>query len=457
MKHVLGMICAAGLAWAPPALAQDIQLTVAQARAIAHAALANGDLKTAVLVSEAVVTERPEDAQTRVILAASLIRAGHMKAGGAEARRAFGSAGGNRPLKHEAARLAALAASQQGRQGVAKFWLRRASDFASEQQEAQLRRDFDAVDRRDKWERAFSFTLAPSSNINGGAESDVLEIDGVPSIGVLSGDAQALSGYRASVSARLGYQLAGSARSRTAISGQYYGTFHKLTDEAQALAPTATGSDFNYSIVALDLTHVMLPEGAKGPYSFGLGTAKRWYGGDELAHSASLSLGKAWRLGDGQSFLGQLRYTREWSDSDRALDAHQYALSGRYGARLGNGGRFQTGLTVTTSNSDGRSLDYTGQQLTLRYTTPDPLGAVHPTFGLDLGHKFYPDHVAGLTVVPGGRRDTSIGLTVDLVVSGAQMMGFAPVVTLRAATTDSNVSRYETTDLSAGLSIRSSF
>lgn len=457
MKQVFGLICAAGLACASPAIAQDVQLTVAQARSIAHAALAKGDLKTAVLVSEAVVTERPEDAQTRVILASALIRAGQMKAGGTEARRAFSTAGANRPLKHEAARLAALAASQQGRQGIAKFWLRRASDFASDKQSVQLRRDFNAVDRRDKWERAFSFTVAPSSNINGGAESDVLEIDGVPSIGVLSGDAQALSGYRASVSGRLGYQLGASERSRTTLSGQYYGTFHKLTEEAQDLAPTAKGSDFNYSIIALDLTHVVLPEGAKGPYSFGLGAAKRWYGGDELAHSANLTFGKAWRLGDGKSLRGQIRYTREWSDSSRALDAHQYSISGQYGMRLGNGGRFQSGLTLTKSNSEGSSLDYTGQQLSLRYTTPSPIGAVHPTFGLDLGHKFYPDHVAGLTVVPGGRRDKSIGLTVDLVIPGVQVMGFAPVVTLRAATTDSNVSRYETTDLSAGLSIRSSF
>lgn len=455
-KTIMCAVLACGLGASPSAGQEAVNLTVGQARSLAQAALAQGELDTALAVSTAIVSERP-DAGAYAIQSAALIKLGHFPEGRAAAKRGFALAGDNRALRVETARLAALAATREGKQGIAKFWLRRASDFATPEQGAQLRRDFQAVDRRDKWDRKLSFSIAPSSNINGGADSATMEIDGISGTGLLSGDAQALSGLRSTLSAKLAYELGRTERTRTEVAAQAYATFNTLSDDAVTLAPGAEGSDFNYYVAALDLTHLVVPEGARGPYSFGLGVTKRWYGGHELAHSANVTLGKQTRLERGRALGGYLRYEHEWADSTKALDTDRYTIGTTYGMQLENGGTMTFGLSLTHANAEGESLDYTGQQISLRYTPKGSFGPVNPTFGLDLGHKFYPDHVAGLFVVPGGRRDTSVAVSVDMLVPGMSFMGFSPVVTLRAARTDSNVSRYETTDLSAGLSIRSSF
>jgi hypothetical protein len=59
--------------------------------------------------------------------------------------------------------------------------------------------------------------------------------------------------------------------------------------------------------------------------------------------------------------------------------------------------------------------------------------------------------------VPGGREDRRLSVTLAAELSDWSLAGFEPVVSLEAARTESNVTRFDSDSLGLGFSIRSSF
>ena len=451
-----------GLSLPLAANAQESQptqrITLNQARAIAGQALQAGDAGTSRELALALVQANPSDADALALLAASELQLGRPRAAGQAARLSFGKAQGNKPLRYQSARMAAAASSAQGRQGIAKFWLRRAANNTNDPRAtAQIAREFSVVDGRDRWEREFNFSVTPSSNLNGGARTDILEIDGVAGTGSLSGDAQALGGWQAVISARLAYRFQPRERSSTKIQLNYYQSLNWLNDEAKELAPDTEGSEFNYRIVGADLVHRFLPQGARGPYEARIGASQRWYGGEELLHVFSASLSKTTPIGPKNLVYGRLSYDREIADSDRARDADRYGLALSHTMALNGGGSFTQGITYSEFDSMRDNDDHVRAGVNLSYALGRQIGPVKMSFGLGYDWKYYETHVAGLSAVPGGRTDRTLSATVNLLFPDYQLFGFAPVVTFRGSNTSSNVSRYDTRDLSVGLSVRSAF
>jgi len=437
--------------------AQERQITLQEARYLAHRSLQGGDPVTARALALGLLQANPQDADALAVLAASEIALRRP----AQARRAAADAfrhAPDRPLRYHSARLAASAASAQGRQLAAKYWLRRASDQAATRQEqATIAREFRVVDGRDRWERSFSFSLAPSSNLNNGSDSDLLEVDGVPITGFLSGDAQALSGLRATASARLAYRFTPRERSATKLQFQYYGTFNFLSSEARALAPAAQGSDFNFTLAEAAIIHQFLPEGMRGPFDVKLSVSQQWYGGDPLLHGYGLAVGKTMPLGERSSLRAGLSYDREFADDPAATDAQRTTLDLSWRGAVGRGGALSLSGRLTNYDAERRSNAWRGGSISARYAPGWQLGPAQVSFGLGYEYRDYPEHVAGIVVVPGGRQDHGFTAGLDLVLPDLQVMGFAPVMSFQAKKTNSNVSRYEATDLSVGLSVRSAF
>lgn len=441
-----------------PLKAEEFRMGLDQARAAAQNALAAGDPVAASQIAALILSQFPKDAKTHALLATSQLQTGQFRAARKEARLSFSSAKGNSALRYDMARLAALAATNEKKFGVSKYWLRRASDQAqTPHQSAQVAKDFSAVNRFDPWERRFAFSMAPSNNVNGGSSSDILVIDGVSGTGRLSGDAQALSGIRATVSGSLGYRLAQTQRSITQARIQYYGTFHKLTAEAKALAPSAQGKDYNFNILAAEVIHRFSPEGTKGPYTLKAGFSQRWYGGDQLLHSASIDMSKLWLLGKGNAIDAGLKYEREIADNASASNAHRYTANLAFSQRFGTHGSLTEAVNFSYTNSDNFNADQRATGIVLRYTPDREFGPMRITFGIGYDHRFYPKHFAGLSLVPGGRNDHSFNAAVDVLFTKVEVMGFSPLMTLRAVKTNSNVSRYDSENISLGVSLRSSF
>lgn len=445
------------LVLAAPAQAEEIRLSRADAHRAAQTALAQGDADAAARIAAVIAAQYPGDARARALLAAAYLQLNQPAAARTQARLSFGHAGADRGLRHETARLAALAAFQQDRPLISKYWLRRASDYAPTPQAArQIAQDFRRVDAADPWQRSLAFAVVPSSNINGGSQSDLLEIDGLSWVGALSPDAQALAGLRATLNARLSYRLAQTSNRQTSIGAHLFASHHRLGPEARSLAPGINGRDFDQHHFGIELSHRFAPASAKGPYDLRAGLSQRWLGGQRYLHSITLGAGKITPVGARMMLDTRLRYDREFTDSARAADAHRVEVNASLSRPLGDG-HVITGarLGKFTSERLSNSNDMIGALI--RYSPGTWPGGIRASFGLAYEYRHFPDHVILFDRVPGGRKDHGLSAQVEFTLTEAQIMGFAPVMTIGASRTTSNVSRYETRDINMGLSFRSAF
>ena len=204
------------------ALAQDrVDVPLDQASAVAAQALVAGDTALALQIAEAVVAARPDDRSAHVVIAAAAPRLGDPAKGRRAGARAWALSRGD-AQKYEAARLTALAAANEERFTLSTLWLRRALTVVpSDDARAQTLRDARVVRQRNPWSTQLSFSLAPSSNLNGGSETDELIVDGTPTGGQFSEDSQALAGWRASLGFGTQYRFQQNARSRSTVGLQY--------------------------------------------------------------------------------------------------------------------------------------------------------------------------------------------------------------------------------------------
>lgn len=90
------------------------------------------------------------------------------------------------------------------------------------------------------------------------------------------------------------------------------------------------------------------------------------------------------------------------------------------------------------------------------YALGEPVGPAR--LGVTLGASWteFPDY-AVIFPVPGGRQDERVFARIEAAFEGWTVAGFAPVVSLDAARSDSNVSRFDTESLGLGVTLRSTF
>jgi len=281
----IGLIGAvAMLAAALPRLAisEPVQLSLPQARIVARQAYAAGDIIVANRIGHGLLQADPRDPQALVILAATEPLLGRPRAGRVAGRLAFGEAD-ERGLKREAAFFASRAAAAEGRFTAAQFWLRRAYQQAeTDEQRDGIASAFRQVRAANPWRANLAFNLSPNSNVNGGSSSEFLVIDDTDPVGVLSGSARALSGYTASVSGELTYALSRGAAHRTTLGLLGFRSFNTLSADAKDIAPDASGSDFDYGVLELRLSHAIAQAPAFLPDRYAVAIGQTWYGGDAL-------------------------------------------------------------------------------------------------------------------------------------------------------------------------------
>jgi hypothetical protein len=181
-------------------LAQDdISLTIPAARELARDAFVQGNIPLSNRLGHELVAVDPNDTTGLLVLSATEPMLNRAKEGRRAGKRAFKLAG-DPSLKFESAFLTSRAALKEGRYGTSQYWLRRAYNLAeSDAQKAEISKAFNFVRVVSPWRAQASFDVAPSSNLNGGSSTEYLLVDDTSTFGFLSGNAQALSGTRASI------------------------------------------------------------------------------------------------------------------------------------------------------------------------------------------------------------------------------------------------------------------
>lgn len=440
---------------APEAAALHVT-SLAEARRASLAAVSAGRIDLALALADAVLQVKPEDSFSHLVRATALLRDGQPQAAAPAARLAYRHADTARQ-KHESARIAALAAAQRDRFLLSQVWMRRAVQAAEDPAtRARSIREFRQVSRAARTDLSFGLSVAPSNNVNNGASSRVVEIDGIAITGRLSDDALALPGTVMRASAGLKYRLHATERSLTRATAALAITRVRLDAEARTIAPGARDTDYadTWAEAGLEHSRILAP-GLLLQAEAGLGRV--WSAGaraHDLAR-AGLTLGYAVsgrdRLTLGTSWQGQLDF------ADGRADVGTGALSLGWSRALSGGDRLSLGLSLRAARSDNPQARQTGRALSLGYTRAEPLGPLTVSGRLTLAEAQYPDYAVALFAVPGGRQDTTLSAEVNFGVTPLEYMGFIPTVTLSGQRTRSNVSRFETEELSLSVGFRSSF
>jgi hypothetical protein len=446
----LGLLAAPGAA-----RAETVELTRAEAYAVAQNAYLAGDPALAYALAVRLVEADPADARALLLISATAPVLNRPEEGVTAGRRAWAAASGAPLLRYEIARFTARAALAAGRPAAAQLWLRRAADLAPDPQAAaRTAQDFAAVRAGRRFDYSVDLSLTPTSNINAGASGDLLVVNDALPIGVLSGDAQALSGMRAALSGQAVFRLGGGERQAGALLLRAYATANALSSEARDLAPGAEGSDFNLQVLEGVALFDLRAAAAARPVRLTFGAGHTWYGGDALGPHLRAEVGYPVL----SSAAGQVRLSlggeRQWRDTG-TIDA---AILRFEGSRAWEGaGTLGLSLTLKQVWGEAVNTDHRAATLEARFAPARPLGPV--TIGLEaqLGVVDYPEYRLGPFGVLGGRQDRTAALSVEAAFPGLTRYGYTPLVTLSAEHTRSNVSRFETETLGVTFGLKSAF
>jgi len=430
---------------------EQISLTPQQLVITAGRALAARMPDAALDMAQALLQRDPNDVQALLIKARALRDMGQFDDASKAAKSAW-SLAQSAPEKFGAAMVMAQISSSDGRRTVAQVWLRRATQHATtDRQRAQARRDFQYVRARNPWSLKLSFGAAPSSNINGGTNTDTITLFGLPF--ELSPDAQALSGYQVNASVDLSYRIAGNGQSETRAGLQAYAHANRLSPTAIALAPDARGADYNYASAAATLVHTRAAQipGRKLTYSLNIG--RNWYAGSPLSDFASTQAQLGMGLGGASHLTVRARADAQRNIAPGAGTLFLGALSGDLLRPTDSGAAFRLSFGAQKSFSSDATQQYTQAQVGLDYFFAKPILGTNLSMGISASQKDY----AASYYTTNGRHDFQLSAHVEMRFGQVQYYGFSPVVTVKTAQTTSNVALYSTDSTSIALGFRSNF
>jgi hypothetical protein len=438
--------CALALATGTAAPAQQ-QVSPRELMTAAAGALEAGDIGSAAVMADALIARDGADVPALILRAETAIMAGDLDSGLNAARRAWAAAEVE-PARYAAARLAALALSQQEAYTRSQFWLRRARQHAPGAAEAQqVAQDYAHVRRRNPLSFQLEVNVAPSDNINNGTANETLTIEGLPFTFSLTGDSQPLSGTEFTVGGNLRYKLRDGARSLTYAEVTGFGRTYRLSSEARDLVPDAEGSDYAEAQLTFGLGHFWLPAGGRDPWQIDIARGRFWYGGEPYLDFLRTSVNRPVTL----SGTDRLRFGATWERLEETRGAESEALSLRAGWEhvFEGAGVFSLGVRGRTVEAEGLDKAYQARAATL--------GWQFENTGISVAYDIEERSYERSLYVFDTRTDTRHSLRLSVPVPQVEVYGFRPVINAERVVTDSNVNRFETETTGLGLTFRSAF
>ncbi|MDO9524344.1 MAG: hypothetical protein Q7J57_02205 [Gemmobacter sp.] len=431
-------------------------LTLEQMRVLGYQAIGARRPDVALYIATRLLDRDPRDAYGHYLKARAHLDMGQMNAANAAGRSAFRHAA-SPTQRFESARITALSAFNLDQFSTAQWWLRRAGDTAPNGTDrARTQRDHAAVQARNPLRVALQFSVVPSSNVNNGAGSRFNIIDGIPVVGVLSPDAQALAGVVAEADLRASYRVRQSAKSETRLTAGFNIRDVTLDSAAKAAIAALGPMDFGAQRVELGATHIYRASPRDQLVLGGL-VGRQWYGGRQNYDFARLSAGMLRAVAE-RTAVGADAMIEHRNITNSTRTEHAFALRASVTQRLrGDGGLLvgalfysghRTTLIGRSSNTVGASLSWDLGQV---------IGPAQVSMNLRASRSLYPDYTIGVIAVPGGRRDDILSAAISLSFPQVSYAGFAPMVTISGTRSQSNVSRFTTSERAITLGLRSQF
>jgi len=443
----------------------NVTLTIPQARQVALNALRSQNPRLTLHIAGGLLQRDARDSLAYFMIAQASQQLGEPNTGRRAAARAF-QFSKSKEDKYASSQLAARLSYDAKRYTLAQYWLRRSVNFVqTPQQRQQIASDYKRLRAENPWNTQLRFSIAPSSNVNAGSDTNLSTIEGVPVVGILSRSAQALSGVVGVADTSTSYRFSQSTNHSAYVTGRIYSRQIQLSSAARRAVPAVRNKDFSATAVELGLKYVFrtgMQGGKQGEKRGGLSTlnaiiGKNWYGGDpssvfsRLGYAHSLSAGKRTRL----TFSGSYE-RRDYNATGRA-PTFITRVMGSARHRFKDGGAVQFGLFANNTTSTWVNTSSISATAHLSYEMGNPIGPAMVSFGIGATYQDFSNYSVGFIVVPGGRQDSVAFASVAATFNTLDYAGFVPKVTLRAQKNNSNISRFDTTQLSVSIGIQSSF
>ena len=452
MTFQKALILSLGL-FASPLAAQDSTIiSPAQLFAISSQALSDGQAQAVARGADVLLQRDPQDVAALVLRTRAALEMGDYQTATDTAQRGFFAA--NTDLaSFTTARLAARAHAELKQDTRAQLWLRLASQFAPDSDNAEaIARDYQFLRRRNPWSTSLRFGVTPTSNANNGSAKSSTQLFGLPFVFALDGEARALAGYEFSGGFTTTYRLAITDTSATFIDIDANARTYLLSSEAQEQAPDASGSDFSDATVSVGLTHrfIISPGALPSTARFRLG--QTWYGGEANTRFVEVSGAHAWAItpSDRVGLTVSFRNTESLLDQDPQKNT---TISPSWTHTFASGDSSHLGYTFSRNISDTLDSDFTSNKISADYSFAKPVFGINFGFGLDLEDRQFD----GSRFAPGERLDQTVTARIRAVVSDVEYFGFKPVVSLEAKRTESSIDLFDRDYFNVGFDLQSSF
>jgi len=435
--------------------AEKLSFTLPEVRNIVVNAALTGDLQTATVLSRELLRRNPRDPAALLAMSAVDLTFGNWERASQASRVVFRNSD-RQVFRFHAARVAATSAAAQQKLVPAQFWLRRAGDLApSEVERAKIERNFALLRAESPWRYRFNLSTTPSSNVNGGSDYAYNIIDGLPLVGILSPSAQALSGLVTQGNVHVAYRFHRSETSATELNGGLFVKRVFLSDESKRKAPTYDASALGATSLSLGVAHSLFFPEAKTALRFETNLRDTWVAGDRdyTAVSAAATLSRLFF--DKLRLTGRVEAERRFYTSGRKGYVGSASVSSAY--TFGNGDRLSAVVSYTRNETPVFIFDSVTWVGKVSYSLGEPVLGVALTAGVGASLTKYPDYTFIFFSVPGGRRDEGLFFDLDARFTQVEFAGFSPNVRIRRAITDSNVSRFTTSEWAVSVGIQSNF
>lgn len=446
-------VCVASVCLAGHGSAQDQTLTLEQARALAQSSVISGNVTLARDIAMTLLKADPKDPYPYFILALAHSKLNDDKLARSAARFAYKYA--ETPTqKHDAARMAGQIAYRQDRPTLSQIWLRRAAIHAQTPvQDQKLKRDYKAAARKNPWSLSISGGIQPSNNVNNGTDAVLEIVDGFDLAIPLADSSRALDGYVGTLDVKLRYKLRQSAQSLTSVSTRVYVKRVQLKEDVRGIS----SQDFASTYAEASLDHAFALGKAGNIAGVGLTAGQVWSAGTPSFSFAKVKGSRTFRLDRTKrlSFSGSVE--NRYSDVSNSRDQTILQVGATYRQKLGNGDSFSIALTTRDTRSDAGNVPSTTTSLHTSYAFGKKLGPAKVSASLLLGNTEYPDFRAVLGTFRGTRDDVSAYADVTFFFEDYDFAGFAPTMRIRTGERSSNISTFDSRELSVTLGVRSKF
>lgn len=437
---------------AAPARAETIVVDPEQLLRLAILMIDQGRPDQALAMANALLAIDPHDAGVLALKSRAERDLGLNDEARASARASWQEAD-NKGQSYDAAMAMAQALASDGQKFRAQFWLRRAMAVAPDPVAQKIaERDFAYVRSRSRLWLRFDASIQPSSNLNNGSANSVLWMFGLPL--TLSGDAQALSGIDTNIGASLRYRIAETNLAKTDLTFSAMSRQAILSSEAKALAPTARGSDYAYTALEIGVTHVWRPtkiRGGEAKADVALG--RDWYGGAPMSDYLRLETSLSKAVSPTLSFNGNFAVERQDRLDSPTRSANIWTTGLGLSTVTKATDRISVDLSFRDTASASTEIDHQRLRLDLDWTKNQPVLGARFTLGVWAEARDYQSSRYSMD----GRQDQTVGAALSMAFEKVDYMGFVPVVTLKAAKTNSNIGLFDSETLGVGFSVRSKF